>query len=404
VSPSWRTTASATVLEGDLDEDALQSALDEVVARHEALRTRIVVIDGVPRQEVVSRCRVELDKEDLGRVSDDRRAAMLRRMMDEYQLAPVDLSVGPLFGMKLLCTGPAERVLLIAMHHLISDARSLNVLLSDLLLAYQNRLGGGQVVLPPPAIQFPDYAVWQAKQQSAWVRKHAHYWRERLEAGQRLRFPIEEGAGGVGIGSVPVRIGGALRGALREWSQRRSTTLVMTVLTAYARALMWWSGESDAFIQYQTNGRVSGKVDNTIGYFASLVCLHVRCSIDCDVVELLHRVTEAYCAACEHGDYSYMAMQMERGEFARNTLFNWIPHPASPAGVGGLSCRALPLEAPGLDRIELDNDPELILVEGEEEITGQVSFPRSRFSQGAMEAFARTFLRSLEEMVGPGGG
>lgn len=406
--PSLRGTSHASRLAGRLEVDALQRSFQAIINRHESLRTRIVTVDGVPEQRVDPQGRSELAIESLESVCDGEREILAKEAIEREVTESIDIAADSLFSGRLLRLREDEHVLILAMDHMISDAFSIEILLRDFFTAYSQAVAGEPFSFPIIDVQYADYATWQRKEQDTWSERDGSYWKERLLNCNRWRFPVDiaaRDAGCCGVVTIPIYIGKELTYELRELCRRQATTVAMAVLTAYAALLLRWCNSSETLIQYQTNGRASSKVQNTMGYFASLLCLHVRLAVNDDFTRLLSQVTGECSEAYEHGDNSYMATQVLRPEFARNSIFNWIPHEpriaASKLDNSEQPITAQPIQFlnPALRTLEWDSDPEILLFDGGASIAGHLYFPRNRFSVPLMERFARNILNFLQVMV-----
>lgn len=403
-----RQIASATRLRGRLDVDALQKSVAEIVRRHDALRARIVVLDGVPMQEIAGSGGYELRVDDLTALSERFREVEVKRLIEELILEPIDVAVGPLLGVRLLRLHDDEHVLILAMEHMISDAFSMGILLRDLFTAYTQALRGRAYSLPAISIQFAEYASRQRSTQRSWIEKHGTYWNEHLARCQRLRFPEDRSlqtASRLGWGTAPFQIGRSLKAELRDWCRLRRTTLVMSVFTAFVGLVLRWCNTSESVIRYQSDGRISPEIENTIGFFASVLYLRIALREDDSFVDLMNRVTEEYCKAYEHADFCYMAAQVPRPGFTRNTVFNWIPQGSKvdfsdlDGSEDAFICSPIPFAHPMLKKLELDHEPGILLYDTDEEVVGYVYFPLNRFSTDTMERFACAFLKFIEALL-----
>lgn len=402
-----RQIASATRLRGRLNVDALQKSVAEIVRRHDALRTRIVVLDGVPTQEISKSGDCALRVDDLTGLSEILREAEILRLIEQHIMEPIDVAVGPLFGARLLRLRDDEHVLIMAMEHMISDMFSMNILLRDLFTAYMQAVKGRAFSLPAIPVQFPDYAIWQMNAQKLWIEKHGAHWNERLAACTLLRFPEDQSlqaATRLGWGTIPLQIGRSLKAELREWCRVRRTTLVMSVFTAYVGLVLRWCDASESVIRYQSDGRASPKVENTIGYFASALYLRIGLLEDDSFADLTNRITEEYCRAYEHADSSYMVAQVPPPEFTRNPLFNWIPQESKvefsdlDGSEDAIARSPIRFPHPMVRSVETSIEPSILLVDTDGGIVGDVLFPLSRFSIDTMERFAlnfQVFIRAL---------
>jgi hypothetical protein len=179
----------------------------------------------------------------------------------------------------------------------------------------------------------------------------------------------------------------------------------MSVFTAYFGLVLRWCNTSEAVIQYQSDGRANATMENTIGYFASVLFLRVAINEDDSSVDLMNRVTESYCEAYEHADFSYLVARESLPEFARNSGFNWIPRVAK-TGITelsgselGVTCCPVRFEHPMMKSLEIDAEPSILLSDTDDEIIGEVWFPLNRFSAETMERFGRNFLVFIEALL-----
>jgi hypothetical protein len=404
--PAIRQIASATRLQGQLNVNALQKSIAEVVRRHDALRTRIVVIDGVPMQEVAESGGCELEVSDLTGLPEALLETEVKRLIESYILQPIDVAVDPLFGVRLLKLRDDEHVLIMTMEHIISDMFSMNILMRETFEAYMQALKARDFSLPEIPVQFADYAVCQRNTLASWMEKHGTHWNERLAGCQPLRFPGGKSsppAINLGWGILPVRIGMELKKELSEWSRLRRTTLVMSVFTAYVALVLRWCNASESIIRYQSDGRVSSEIQNTIGYFASALYIRTGLLEGDRFIDLLNHVIDQYCKAYEHTDFSYFSAQVSPPEITRSSGFNWLPQRSKFDSVGSedaITCSPVNFVHPMGKNLEVDGEPSIGLLETEEGgIAGEVWFPLNRFSVETMERFGRNFLVFIQALL-----
>lgn len=392
---------------GQLDLLALQRALNEMIKRHDALRTRIVVCDGVPMQEIRDSAEHGLSVDDLTGLADSLREAELVRLIDKYMLDPVDVSVFPLYRFRLIRIREDDHILTSAMEHIIADGFSLNLLQGELLAVYRDSVQGRPLSLPPVLMQSSDYAVCQRSALNSWIEQHSSYWNERVYACGRVRFPADahEPAGGCGdFGCVPFHIRADLAAELREWSRRRGTTVVMSFFVAYTALVMRWCNVSDAVILFQIYGRTD-TTDRTVGYLASPLYLRIALLESDNFFDLLRRLTEEYCNAHEHADFSYMAAQLLPPDFVHNSRFNWLQQGSVDVRLGSdplqqaVEVSRIPFEPRVMSGLNIDTEPMMGFAETDEEIVGYVQFPLGRFSATMMERLAHNFLLLLEALL-----
>lgn len=404
-----RQLASATRLRGRLFIQELRKSISDVVHRHGALRTKITLCDGSPTQEVFESSEYDLHLEDLTALSEASREAEIQRLLGTFMRGPIDVSVDPLFIALLLRLRDDEHVLFLVMEHMISDAYSMNILMRDIFAIYSSRVTGYPLSLPPISTQFAEYALQQQSTENLWAKTHAAYWGKRLAGCERVRFPLAtcvSPRAKCGWATVKIRIDEATKRELREWSRVMRTTVVMAVLTAFIGLVLRWCDVSDAVFRYQTDGRASPDVQNTVGYFASVLFLRVTLFDDDTFVDLLRRVIDEYCNACEHADASFIDAQIPRREFARNSGFNWIPSVEQidlvklERSQNSIVCSPVPFEESILSSLERDAEPGITLFDTDDGILGDIYFPAGRFCVSTMEKFGREFTVFIRTLVG----
>ncbi|HYH79110.1 MAG TPA: amino acid adenylation domain-containing protein, partial [Longimicrobium sp.] len=307
IPAAWR-------LGGALDAAALERALGEIVRRHEALRTVFAEVDGSPVQVIAPFGGFALPVEDLSGDS-DREAALGRRAGEEARRA-FDLSAGPLFRAALLRLGDEDHVLLLSMHHIVTDGWSMGVLFRELSALYAAYREGGESPLADLAVQYADHAVWQREQLEGEVLdRQLSYWRERLAGAPELlelpadrpRPPVQTYRGA----SVPVQLSPELLERLQALGRSEGATLYMTLLGAFQVLLSKYSGSEDVVVGSPIAGRTRGEVEELIGLFLNTLVLRTDLSGDPSFRELLGRVREATLGAYEHQEVPFEKLVAE---------------------------------------------------------------------------------------------
>jgi amino acid adenylation domain-containing protein/non-ribosomal peptide synthase protein (TIGR01720 family) len=293
--PSY-TIPVAFRVRGPLDEDALERAFAEIVRRHEVLRTTFAVVDGSPVQRVGPvpvpvLTRIDAASEVEAR---DAMAAELRR--------PFDLETGPIFRARLWRTGPDERLLLFAVHHIAFDGWSAGVLLRELAALY----GGSS--LPAPRLQYADYAAWQRDwMESGEMRAQLDFWRERLGGAEpeALELPADRPRPAVRTfrGSRErVLLPAALIDRLRRLAEAEGATLFMALLAGFEALLHRYTGRDDLWIGTPVANRSRLETEDLLGFFVNTLILRTDLSGDPDFRTLLARVREVTLAAYDRQD------------------------------------------------------------------------------------------------------
>jgi condensation domain-containing protein/tubulysin polyketide synthase-like protein len=406
--PSQRATASAMRIRGILNVDSLRKCVQRLILRHEALRTRVVIVDGQPTQQIVELTNSDLRFCDLSGVPGHLRETEIQQHIANCIREPVNLETDPLFAFLLLKLQEDEYVLLIAMEHIVSDGSSLGILWRDLLMMYSQAVHNTPAALPQIPVQFADYAVWQARAHSLWMKKHGAEWIARMQGCAPAKFPVDEALPEHpprGWATVSIDIEAPLVADWKRWCRMNATTPAMSAFTTYVALLLRWCAATEAVVGYQTNGRFSPKIDNTVGLFASVIYLRVQTLEEHTLTDLLRLVTEQHSSCYTPADYCYLAAQIPRPEFSRTTAFNWIPHQrtSSLADTGdttsSISVEPLSFVNPVLEEFDVAADPSISFVESEHGVTGALHFPLKHFTAGTMERFARNFAPFLRTLL-----
>ncbi|NHB63598.1 non-ribosomal peptide synthetase, partial [Photorhabdus sp. RW14-46] len=296
-------------LRGRLDIAIWQQALNIIFARHEALRTVFISVDGQPQVRLLAADHgLPLVHHDLRGRSDIETA--LECLCAEEISAPFELSDGPLIRAVLIRLTEEDSQFLLIQHHIVSDGWSVTVLIRELNALYTAFLNGQSNPLPPLAIQYPDYAVWQHQWLSAErTQVQSDYWRSVLADApvlldlptDRPRPPEQSFAGG----SVSVRLDPELTAALKQLSQQHGVTLFMTLLSAWSIVLSRLSGQEDIIIGTPSAGRSRQEIEPLIGFFVNTLALRIIVPDELTVAECLTRVRESALAAQAHQDLPF---------------------------------------------------------------------------------------------------
>jgi amino acid adenylation domain-containing protein len=300
----------AVRLPGALDTAALRAGLDALVRRHEALRTVFAEQDGEPVQVVLDPAPLPLPVLDLGGVPQAERERRAERLAREEARVPFDLARGPLLRTTLLRLGEEDHVLLLTMHHVVSDAWSMDVLVREVLALYRAFSRGEPSPLPELPVQYADYAVWQREWLSGeTLERQLAWWRERLAgAPPLLELPVDRPRPAVFShrgAARSLRIDAATADRLRALGRDEGATLFMTLLAGFAVLLGRWSGQADVVVGTPIAGRTRRETEGLIGFFLNTLALRTDLSGDPTFRELLARVREATLGAYAHQDLPF---------------------------------------------------------------------------------------------------
>ncbi len=320
---------TAIEINAALNVRAVEETLQELLRRHEVLRTSFSNEDGGPVQVVHPRVSFKLRVEDLRSLSEGERAAAAQRLADEEARQPFDLTVAPLLRARLLQLAENRYVLLLTMHHIVSDGWSMAVFFSEYGTLYEAYCQGRRSPLPELPLQYADYAVWQRQWlQGAVIDEQLNYWKQQLAGMPELlelptdhpRPPVQSFRGGW----QAFVLGAKVSRRLRELSQQQGATLFMTLLSAWQILLLRYSGREDIVVGTPIAGRNREETEKLIGFFVNTMVLRSRLQRHWSFREVLEHVREVCLGAYAHQDLPFEKLveelQPERN-LSHNPLF-----------------------------------------------------------------------------------
>lgn len=321
---SLRLCASAVRILGPLDSTLLSKSLALVVSRHEALRSRIISIDGIPRLHIEDINDYALSIFDLSNLSLPEARQEALRLAQEFIDRRIDLSTELFFEARAWKLRDDEYVLVLLIDHMVSDGTSNGILTRELWSLYDLAARGESPVLPKPAVQFGDYAVWQARTYSAWMREHSAYWREHLSGVQPTVLPtdgtLSEPEGAVGT-TVHIPFGNELTASLRAAARREGTLLSVLVLVAYSVVTSHWCRQEDILLSFPSHERQRPILRNVVGLIAGVLPLRIQVLNGQTLRELLMQVKSELSSALRHRDFDRVPDFIP--ECVSEVSFNW---------------------------------------------------------------------------------
>ena len=292
-------------LTGDLKQEALERSLNEIIRRHEILRTRFTTSNGQPVQVIAPALNIPLPVTELGRLPEPERSAKAERLAAEEAKRSFNLGAGPLLRANLLRLAANEHVLLLNIHHIASDETSREIIVRELVALYDAFSLGKPSPLQELKTQYADYAVWQR----GWLKngtleKETAYWRERLQGAPAvLELPTDHSRPAVQSfrgSNQTLDLDPGVSEALKALSHREGATLFMTLLAAFQALLSRYTGQDDIVVGSPFTNRQRSEIEGLIGFFVNTVPLRVDLSHDPSFRQLLHRVKETALAAYDH--------------------------------------------------------------------------------------------------------
>lgn len=304
----WQNMRVALRLRGELKEGVLRGALDEIVARHETLRTTFVVENGVPVQLIAEDGCVAFHRVDLSDHVDAEGEA--RRVMRDEGGKSFDLARGPLFRATLLRLAARHHILLLTTHHIVSDGLSLDLLRRELSTLYSAFLSGGRSPLPELPIQYADFAAWQRD----WLKgdeliDQMAYWESALaNSPPVLDLPADRSrpqSDACEAGWEELLLDRKLTGAIQELARQSGASLFMALLAVYSVLLARYTGADDIVVGIPISGRTRSETEGLIGCFVNTLPMRTDLSGEPSFRQLLLRVRETAMEAFAHQDVPF---------------------------------------------------------------------------------------------------
>ncbi|MCC6558329.1 MAG: amino acid adenylation domain-containing protein [Polyangiaceae bacterium] len=292
-------------LEGPLDAGALERSLQELARRHAILRTTFAEVAGQPFRVIGEAVDLRLEVDDLLALPEGAREAEARRRLEADAARPFDLSRGPLFRARLARLGAEEHLLLINLHHIVTDGWSTAILFRELGALYAAFRRGAPSPLGPIAVEYADFAAWQRTTlEGEAFEGLVAYWKEALAGappllelpGDRPRPPVLRSRGA----ALELGLGEAGERALRALGEGQGLTRAMIVLAAFAALIHRYTGREDLVIGMPSVGRDHVELEGVVGFFLNTVPVRIDLSGDPPFAELLERVRRACLSAYEH--------------------------------------------------------------------------------------------------------
>ncbi|MBV9109885.1 MAG: AMP-binding protein, partial [Gemmatimonadetes bacterium] len=394
--------AHALRLRGRLDEGALERSLNEVVRRHETLRTRFPGAEGEPLQVIDPPAPVAVARVDLSAHETGEREARLRALAAAEARTPFDLAAGPLFRGTLVRLGDEEHAILFTLHHVISDGWSTAVLVREVSELYAAFTEDREPHLPELPVQYADYAAWQRGWLAGEVLEaQLAYWRTALSgAPPLLELPTDRprpqalsDRGAMVPFTIPAETANALRGV----SRREGATLFMTLLAAWQLLLSKYAGQDDVSVGTPIAGRTRLETEALIGFFVNTLVLRADLSGNPRFGELLRRVRAATLGGHEHQDVPFERLVEE---LAPGRALNHSPLFQAMFSLQNNERRALRLGALEAEPLPGGGhtakfDLTLTLAEDGEEIAGALGYRTDLFDASTMRRMAAHFAALL---------
>ena len=335
-----------------VDEAVLEQSINEIVRRHEVLRTTYALVNGHPVPVIAPTLRISLQVRDLTHLPASEVESAASQLRNEEAERAFDLARGPLIRAALIRLTPTDQILLITLHHICSDGWSLVLLFEELAAIYDAYIQGKEPALAELPIQYADYAAWQ----STWLHgeeleRQLRYWKEKLGGplpildlpADRPRPSVQTYPGA----RISCALSTDLTAALNTLSQREGATLFMTLLAAFKVLLYRHTGQDDIIVGSPIANRPQTETEDLIGFFLNNLALRTQLSGDPTFKELVARVRRTSLDAYAHQDVPFEKLIEElkpERDLSRTTifqvyfnLFNFADQIKVPGSSGGVS-------------------------------------------------------------------
>ena len=393
-------------LTGQLDINALDRCLNEIVRRHEILRTSFPAVDGEPSQVISQSLTIAVPVIDLtGFAGDEREAEALRRAKWESH-QPFDLAAAPLLKARVFRLGAERHLLLLLTHHIVSDGWSDTLILNELTELYRAFIDGRASSFTDLPIQYSDYALWQlSRAEEERQARDVRYWRKQLKDAplllnlptDRVRPAVQSYRGARQVFNLPV----VLAEKLKELSRRENVTLFMTLFTAFTILLYRYTRQKDVLVGVPVSGRDRVEMEELIGVFVNTLVLRTEVSDDLTVSDLLRQVREVALAAYAHQNLPFeklvQVLRPDRDP-SRTPLFQVMFQlrnlPKGDVKIPGLEFEPISLDI-GLAKFDLS----LEIVEDAKGLECQFEYNSDLFDSATILRMQGHFRNLLENLV-----
>ncbi|RYZ37608.1 MAG: amino acid adenylation domain-containing protein, partial [Myxococcaceae bacterium] len=393
-------------LEGHLDVGALERALREVVRRHEALRTTFVEQDGQAFQVIHPSLSLGLVHVDLRGIDAAAREAESRRQVEQETIRPFDLGRGPLIRARLFTLGEHAHVIVVTMHHIVSDGWSLGVLVRELGALYGAFSSGRPSPLPELPLQYSRYAAWQR----GWLQgdalaRQVGYWKQKLSgAPPVLELPTDRprpSERSIAGATYAFTLSRPLVTGLRTLAQRQGASLFMVLLSGWQVLMARYSGQTDISVGSPIAGRTRSELEGLIGFFVNTLVLRSNVAGHLSFLDLLAQVRETVLDAYEHQEVPFEklveALQPERS-LSHTPLFQTMLA-LQNVPMGELRLPDLALKPVDLDIPIAKFDLSLTVMETPQGANGVMEYSTALYDAGSIHRMVTHLTTLLEGAV-----
>ncbi len=396
----------AVKMTGTLNVDALEKSLNAIIKRHEVLRTTFATESEQPIQVIAPALTLPLELVDLRKTPEPEKQALSMRLAVESAQKPFDLSQGPLWRSTLVQFQGDEHLLLLTMHHIVSDGWSLGVLLHEIRAFYESFIHGKVAALPKLSVQYADFACWQRKwMQGEVLAAQLSFWKKQLSGSPpalELITDYPRPAAQTYNGSLQsFKWSVQLLNSLNELARQENATLFMVLLAAFHVLLYRYSGQDDINIGIPIANRNRAETEPLIGFFINTLVMRGDLSGKPTFLEFLARIREATLGAFAHQDLPFEIL-MEEMHAQRD--MSHTPFFQEMFVLNNAPIQALELPGLKLTPVEIDNrtskfDLVLSMMEEKDGLNGKMEFNTDLFRPSSIERMVLHLQNLVEAIV-----
>lgn len=395
---------SAIRLSGKLNTAALEKSINEIIKRHESLRTTFASEDGKPVQVISDPTEFKIQIIDLSALPETERDHETMGLLEEEAHSPFNLAEGPLFRAGLLKIADEEHIIVFNMHHIISDGWSVGVLVNEVAALYVAFSKDLPSPLPDLPIQYADFAHWQRKWLDGEVlEKQINYWKKQLAGSPPLlELPTDRQRPAVQTfngSKETIRLSKELSGALLELSRKEGVTPFMTLLAAFQTLLHRYSGQDEILVGSPIANRTHSKMENLIGFFVNTLVMKADFIDNPNFSDLLRQVRETALGAYAHQDLPFEKLVEEiqpQRDLSHSPLFQVAFALQNAPAQEVMELPDLTLSAVSSESGVAKFDLTLTMIETGEDIVGSLEYNTDLFEKAAILRMINHFTALLE--------
>lgn len=397
--------SAAIQLTGKLNLSALEQSFNEIVRRHESLRTTFALLEGQVVQVISPELTLAVNAIALQHLPPSPRDQEAQQLATLAAAEPFDLTTGPLLRVSVLQLSELESILLLNFHHIVADGWSIGILLGELGALYTAFAHQQPSPLPDLPLQYADFAEWQHQWlQGELLETQLSYWQQQLQhlsplnlPSDRPRPPIPSYRGG----QQQFALSPALTASIKQLSQQTETTLFMTLLAAFKTLLYRYTGQTDIAVGSPIANRNRQEIEGLIGFFVNSLVLRTDLSENPTFLELLTQVKSVAFAAYAHQDLPFEKLVEElhpQRDLSQNPLFQ-VSFSLQNTPSNALELPGLTLSLLEWDIAKAKLDLEINLWEEADQIKGQVIYSTDLFESSTITRWMGHFQTLLSEIV-----